>query len=39
MRVVGLVVNQKPRKTPGKPQENTSKVPDTKVIPKKTTSK
>lgn len=39
MRVIGLVVDQKPRKTQGKPQENTSKTPNTKAAPKKTDGK
>lgn len=34
MRVVGLVVGSKPRKTQGKPKENTPKAPDTKTAPK-----
>lgn len=39
MRIVGLVIDQKPRKTQGKPQENASKAPDTKAAPKKTDDK
>jgi hypothetical protein len=39
MRVVGLIKDQKPKKTQEKPQENTSKTTDVKETSKKAEGK